>query len=105
LYREYKDNERVAIYFVYIREAHPTKPGSEKKDGVPKHENIDDKVKAAMRCIKGLKLTVPVLIDGIDLKAQKAYRAAYASTVVINRDGKIAYHSRGPGGTQPEKAV
>lgn len=104
LYREYKDNKKVAIYFVYIREAHPMKTGGKKKDGVEKHESIDDKVKAAIKCIKGLELTVPVLIDSMDLKAQKAYRAAYASTVVIDKEGKIAYHSRGPGGTKPKEA-
>lgn len=103
LYREYKDNKKVAIYFIYIREAHPAKNPT-KPEQVAKHESIDDKVKAALKCIKGLKMTVPFLIDGLDCKVQKDYRAAYACTTIIGTDGKIAFHARGPHGSRPAEA-
>ena len=103
LYREYKSNNEVAVYFIYIREAHPSKKPT-KPNHIAKHEKIDDRISAALKCIEGLKLTVPVLIDGMDGKTQREYRAAYACTTVVDKDGKIAFQSRGPWGTQPQNA-
>jgi peroxiredoxin len=103
LYREYKDNKEVTFFFVYIREAHPAKNPS-KPDQIAKHVKIDDRINAAMKCVAGLKMTVPFLIDGMDGNTQRNYRAAYACTTVIGKDGKIAFHSRGPHGTQPKEA-
>lgn len=109
LYRVYKDNPKIAIYFIYIREAHPLKdpdarPHRDNPEKITKHKTIEDKVKAALDCSKGLKLSVPFLIDSMDARIQTAYRAAYACTAVVDKEGKIAFHSRGPHGTQPQKA-
>jgi hypothetical protein len=103
LYREYKDNEGVAFYFVYIREAHPVENPS-RPHHIARHKKSDDRIAAALKCSAGLKLSVPILIDGMDSKTQRDYRAAYACTVVIDKEGKIAFHSRGPRGTEPVKA-
>ena len=109
LYREYKDDDKVAMYFIYISEAHPakqqTRPGKQTKPNqVARHKNIEDRVNAAIRCVDGLKLSVPILIGDMDGKTQRDYRASPAGTVVIDKDRKIAYHARGPRGSQPEKA-
>ena len=42
-----------------------------KKEHVAAHGNIQDRVNAAAKCLSGLKLTVPFLLDGMDYKAQK----------------------------------
>jgi hypothetical protein len=103
LYREYKDNKDIAIYVIYIREAHPvSNPTAERH--VAKHKTIDDRINAALKCMKGLRLSAPVLIDGLDYKVQNAYRASYACTTVIDKQGNIAFHARGPRGTQPQEA-
>lgn len=100
LYREYRDNDNVAVFLVYINEAHPVRQGA----GIAAHRNIDDRVAAAVQCTDGLGLTIPILIDSMDRQAEAAYGAGPAATVVVDLDGNIAFYSRGPWGAQPDGA-
>ena len=110
LYRAYKDNDKVAFYFIYINEAHPARGPSRDAGvaegylGLGRHRQMDDRILAASKCMRGLGLTMPVLIDNMNGVAEKAYRGRPAATAVIGFDGKIAFYSRGPWGTQPEEA-
>ena len=110
LYKAYKDNRKIAFYFVYVREAHPTRATtapSRTKEGfgdIGRHKSIESKVIAASKCMKGLKLTIPFLIDDLSGAAEKGYRGRPAATAVIDLDGKIAFHSRGPSGVNPKAA-
>ena len=109
LYKAYRNNDKVAMYLIYVNEAHPTKkagtdPGAKGHEGIGRHQTIDDKVLAASRCMDGLKLTLPVLIDHLDGAAERAYRGRPAATAVIGLDGKLVFYSRGPNGAQPQKA-
>ena len=108
LYKSYRD--RVAIYVVYIREAHP-------EDGWQVPANVREKVVftqpktfeerthvAKTFCTK-LKLSIPCLIDGLDDKVNRAYAAWPDRLYVIGRDGKIVYKSGpGPRGFKPAEA-
>ena len=70
LYKAYKDNEKVAMYLVYVNEAHPARTTAAKSEGpssVGKHKSMDEKVLAASKCMEGLKMTLPILIDGMDI--------------------------------------
>ncbi len=102
---------------VYISEAHPVrksknrdKPASPKE--ITQAKNTDERIIAADACMKGLKFTMPILIDlpnegkkdsmvGV---VERAYRGKPAATVIVDLDGKIAFYSRGPRGVQPKKA-
>ena len=54
--------------------------------------------------MEGLKLTLPILIDGMDGVAEKAYKGKPAATAVVDKHGKIAFYSHGPRGAQPKQA-
>ena len=105
LYKEYKDNKKVRFFLVYVREAHPVKKATKSKDhrGITVHKTVASKVLAASKCVKGLKLTLPCLIDSLDGAAEKLYRGRPAATAVVDINGKIVFHARGPRGVQPKK--
>jgi lysophospholipase L1-like esterase len=102
---------------VYISEAHPVrKSNNPDKPKSPKDitqaKSAKERIIAADSCMKGLKFTMPILIDlppegkkgsmvGV---VERAYRGRPAATVIVDLDGKIAFYSRGPRGVQPKKA-
>ena len=106
MYKAYKDNKKVAFFLVYVREAHPVRKAAETSDhrSVTRHKTIDSKVLAASKCLKGLKLSLPCLIDTMDGKAEKAYRGKPAATAVVDINGKVVFYSRGPSGAKPREA-
>ena len=111
LYKAYKDNKQVAIYLVYIREAHPAeewKTGGRRRfkgnPDISQHKSLQDRILAASKCMEGLKLTLPILVDGMDGAAEKAYRGRPAATAIVDLGGKLAFYSRGPWGAKPDEA-
>ena len=95
------------MYLVYVNEAHPARTTDETGEGpssVGRHKDIDEKVLAASKCMEGLKMTMPILIDGLDGVVEKAYRGRPAATAVIDLQGKVVFHSIGPRGAQPPEA-
>jgi hypothetical protein len=113
LYVAYKDNPKVAMFLVYVREAHPARETVESQDthsekhrglGIAQHKTIHDRVWAASACMEGLKLTLPVLIDTMDGVVETAYQGLPAATAVVDLDGNLVFHSRGPSGVQPKQA-
>jgi hypothetical protein len=105
LYKAYKDNEKVAFFFVYVGEAHPRSeadPDAPGYRGIARHEKIDTKVLAAQKCMEGLEMTMPFLIDGTDKVVEKSYKGKPAATAIVDINGKIVFYSRGPRGVQPE---
>jgi hypothetical protein len=104
----------VAIFVVYLREAHPT-------DGRQSDANVRDKILVAQpktikqrtrvateMCTK-LDLSIPALIDGLDDRVGKAYNAMPDRLYLIGKNGRIAYQGdRGPRGFNPaelDKAI
>ena len=108
MYEAYKD--KVAFLFVYLREAHPVRQGKEggaearsPKD-IAQTRSLAERAMAATDCLRGLKVTLPVLIDTMDGKTEKGYGGHPAGTAVIDRDGRICFTSRGPNGVRPKEA-
>ena len=105
---EYKD--KVQFFLVYTREIHPTNDDSKssrRRGGPPitQHETLEDRKIAADKCMKGLKLTIPTLLDTMDNTFLKAYGGIPAGTCVVDIDGKVAYWNRGaPNGCKPDEA-
>ena len=107
----YKDHEKVAMFLVYVREAHPVRRSRVTKTGKPESprdiaqpRTIEERVLAASACMKGLKLTLPTLIDTMDGVVGKAYKGTPAATAIVDLDDKLVFHSRGPRGVRPDRA-
>lgn len=107
----YKDNPKVAMFLIYVREAHPVREPPEPVEGrpkgpgdIPQHKDMDDRIVAASACREGLHLTLPVLIDTMDGVVERSYRGVPAATAIVDLDGNLAFHARGPRGVQPKKA-
>jgi len=117
LYKAYKDDKRVKVILVYISEAHPVRSSANAANpkspkDITQAKTAKERIIAADSCMKGLKFTMPILIDlppegktgsmvGV---VERAYRGRPAATVIVDLDGKIAFYSRGPRGVQPTKA-
>jgi len=108
LYKAYR--QHVAFFLVYVREAHPVREGTE-SDGSPRSpreiaqpKTFPERAQAAVDCLRGLNLSLPVLVDRMDDAVRKAYGGWPAGTAVVDTDGKIRFHSRGPQGAKPEEA-
>jgi thiol-disulfide isomerase/thioredoxin len=96
LYEPYKD--RAHFYFIYVEEAHATDGWPEeanKKDGVlfANAQTLQDRVKAGSACGSGLKIPFPMLVDEIDNRVGRTYRAWPIRVYVVDKDGKIAFKS------------
>jgi iodothyronine deiodinase-like protein len=95
---------------VYISEAHPEdewQMDSNVKDGyVFKQPKTDDERKAAAKIlVERLKYRMPVAIDPIDGRAEKAFAAWPERIYIVGRDGKIVFKGdMGPFGFKPEQA-
>jgi hypothetical protein len=98
LYAAYKD--KVHIYIVYIREAHPNQPKN--RFDIPQPKEWQERRKVAKDFARALKLSVPVLVDTMDDDVGKAYAAWPDRLYVIDRDGKVAQQGDpGPFGFAP----
>ncbi len=116
LYKAYKG--KVQFFLVYTREIHPTraKPSKEVLEKqaagkvrdpktVAQHGSIKDRVIAADACMKGLKMTIPTLLDNMENTFTKTYAGMPAGTAVVDINGKIAYWNHGaPNGARPKNA-
>jgi hypothetical protein len=111
LYVSYKDHPKVAMYMVYVREAHPVSEPKDVPEGgalgpanIGQHKDLSDRVLAASACRQGLRLSLPMLIDTMDGVVEKAYRCVPAATAIVDLDGNLVFYARGPNGVQPKKA-
>ena len=109
LYKAYKG--KAQFFLVYTREIHPSakksspprRPGG--PTGITQHTSMKERVIAADKCMKGLKLSIPFLLDTMDNSFLKAYGGIPAGTAVIDINGKLAYWNPGaPNGCRPPQA-
>lgn len=97
----------MAVYIVYIREAHPTDgwqvARNEREKILVKQPTSDaERADVAQTCVKQLKFSMPCLIDDLKDSTNKAYAAWPDRLYVVDIDGKIAYKGGpGPGGFKP----
>ncbi len=97
----------MAFLNVYVREAHPTtgwRMESNDKEGVCFAQPTTDEERStiARQCKASLKMTVPLVVDGMDDRVGHLYSGMPDRLYVIGRDGKVVYQSgRGPFGFVP----
>jgi hypothetical protein len=105
LKRRYSD--KVRFLGVYVREAHPIdgwRMESNDREGIqiaqPKSDR--ERTTVAARCCQTLKMTMPLLVDGIDDRVGHLYSGMPDRLYLIGRDGRVIYKSgRGPFGFKP----
>jgi hypothetical protein len=107
LYARYR--ERVEVYAVYIREAHPTdgwRMNSNDRAGVALEQPRTQAARnlAASTCCQSLGLMMPLLVDTVEDEVNCAYSGFPDRLYLIDREGKIIYKGgRGPFGYKPRE--
>lgn len=107
LYERY--GERVAFFAVYIREAHPEDGWvvtSNRRAGIELFDPAtgEERGAVARSCAVGLRLELPVLVDGMDDAVASAYGGWPDRLYLIGRDGRVAFQGEeGPFGFRPEE--
>ena len=105
LKRRYGD--KVQFLGVYVREAHPTdgwRVESNDREGVRIAQPRSDaeRTTVAARCCQSLKMTMPLVVDGIDDHVGHLYSGMPDRLYLIGRDGRVVYKGgRGPFGFKP----
>src|SRR5262249_419857 len=99
--------DRVEFLGVYVREAHPTDGWhmeSNDRAGVKfaQPTNKDERQAIATQCCTALKMTIPLLVDGVDDAVGQAYSGMPDRLYLIDKYGRVAYKGgRGPFGFKP----
>ena len=97
IYNQYKEDEDMEFFLVYVREAHPTdgwQVDANIEEGIlfRQHQSIEERDEAAGSCTVGLQTQLPTLIEGIDNGIDDAYGAAPVRQYLIGKDGVVTYH-------------
>jgi hypothetical protein len=88
------------VYVIYLREAHPNE--GKNKFNIPQPQTLEERRKVAREFANQLKLTLPVLVDTIDDRANQHYAGWPDRLYVIDAEGRIALKGgTGPGGFSP----
>lgn len=102
-----KYGKDVEFFGVYVREAHPIdgwRMTSNDRAGVAltQPKTFADRRKVAGQCSAALKMTIPLLVDGIHDEVGHAYSGMPDRLYLIDRAGRVAYKGgRGPFGFKP----
>lgn len=99
--------DKVEFVGVYVREAHPIdgwRMESNDKAGVSfaQPKTKEDREAIAAKCCSALKMTIPLLVDGLDDAVGRAYSGMPDRLYLIDKRGRVAYKGgRGPFGFKP----
>ena len=93
---------------MYVREAHPVdgwRMSANDVEGIevkqPKTEG--ERREVAQTCATTLKISIPIVVDGLDNAVDKAYGGWPVRMYIVGKDGKIAYQGKpGPWGFKPK---
>ena len=105
LQKQYGD--RVALYVVYIQEAHPVdrwQMGSNVRQGilVRSTRTLEERAEVAGTCLLHLGIKLPALVDLPDDRVERAYTGWPDRLYVLDTEGHVAYKSApGPFGFKP----
>lgn len=93
--------DQITLVFVYIREAQPNdewQSAVNVEEGVivRQPQSLKERHQVAETCRLGLKLQIPMLVDGMENSTDAHYGAWPNRLYVVNSEGRIFYKS-GPG--------
>jgi hypothetical protein len=95
---------------VYVREAHPSDgwqvPVNEREGVIiATPRTASEREKVAGTCAANLKITIPVVVDGMNDAVERAYAGWPDRIYIVDKDGRIAYKGApGPAGFRPKEA-
>lgn len=101
--------DRVSFFVVYIKEAHPEDGWvltMNRESGIALNDpsSDDEREHVAASCALGLKIRIPVLLDGVDNTVAKAYGGWPDRLYLIGADGTVVFQGgEGPFGFKPEE--
>lgn len=108
MHQEFRD--RADFYVVYIAEAHPVDgwqlPANE-AEGILIRQPLafPERLAAARRCADALGLSIPMLVDGMDDAAMRAFAAWPERIYIVGTDGRVCYRGgQGPFDFKPDEA-
>lgn len=99
----------VALFVVYIREAHPEDGwvlSDNREAGIALTDptSLAEREAVAETCAVDLRLPWPVLVDDVDDTVARAYGGWPDRLYLIGRDGRVAFRgSEGPSGFKPDE--
>jgi hypothetical protein len=99
--------DRAEFLAVYVREAHPSdgwRMASNDKAGivVAQPRRRAERETIAATCRTQLKMSMPLLVDGLDDKVGHGYSGMPDRLYLLDRNGRVAYKGgRGPWGFKP----
>ena len=108
IYKQYKGKADIKV--VYVREAHPADgwrmPVNDRAGIVINNPKTSDEREAvAGTCAQMLKISIPIIVDGIDDAVEKKYAGWPDRIYIISKDGTIAFKGKpGPAGFKPREA-
>ena len=94
---------------VYIREAHPIDGWRMESNDrfdieFAQPQTFDSRVEIAAQCCTALEISMPLVVDAIDNRVEKAYCAFPDRLFIVDVEGKVAFKGgRGPFGFQPRQ--
>jgi hypothetical protein len=104
----------VHFLVVYVREAHPEDGwviAENRRSGLAVHDPTTDEERRAVAttCAVRLKMSIPMVVDGVDNAVTSAYGGWPDRLYLVGRDGRIAFQGgEGPFGFKPvelERAI
>ena len=86
---------------VYLREAHPADGWSSGKDKlvakILQPKTTEERTAVASQCCAALKMSMPLVVDGIDDRVGNAYSGMPDRLYLVDSAGRVAYQGgRGP---------
>ena len=97
----YKD--KVHFYVVYVRERHPLEDYAREFKHVAQHKTLAERRQVAREFAEKVELSIPLLVDAMDNRVNKAYRGEPDRLYVIAPDGTVEYQGDyGPFGFKPD---
>lgn len=100
---------QVDFVAVYIREAHPTDGWAMEGNArvgikIEQPKTFETRSLVASECCKSLGLGMPLVVDTIDDRVNRAYSGFPDRLYLVDREGRIAYKGgRGPFGYKPRE--
>lgn len=95
---------------VYVREAHPSDgwqvPQNERQGVIFKEpKTAGERAEVASACAEGLKISIPIVIDNMDDRVERAYAGWPDRIYIIGKNGKVVFRGRpGPAGFRLDEA-
>ena len=107
IYERFKD--QAEFLTIYIKEAHPTdewQMASNEKEGVcyAQPRSFDQRVAIARDFARSFELRIPLVVDGMENRADSIYAGWPERFYVVDEHGRIAYKGKpGPFGYDPSE--